>query len=344
MHPNLLYPDEVQPDALWVGSRRGPAMRVGYLLIPSFALLPYASAIEPLRAANTITRQQLFSWVHLTPDGAPIRASNGVTIVPEFGAGETCDVDVVMVCAGSGVENFDHSATFSWLRTLARQGVVLGGISGGAYVLARAGLLNGYRCTIHWDHIAGIVEEFPDLEITGKLFEVDRDRFTCSGGISPLDLLHHLMKTWHDPHLAAAMSDWFLHTSVRPGDAPQRMDIVQRTGINHGKLLKVISTMEQRLEEPASRSELARMAGLSLRQLERLFQSHAGSTLASYYLRLRLERSRNLLRQTTMSVLEVALSCGFISASHFSRAYRSHFGHPPRQERAHDRSSAAMTL
>ncbi len=325
----------------WAGEHRGHAIRVGYLLVPSFALLPYAAAIEPLRAANIVARQELFTWVHLTPDGQPIKASNGVTIVPEFRVGETYDLDVVMVCAGSGVENFHHAPTFAWLRTLARQGVVLGGISGGAYVLARAGLLDGYRCTIHWDHIAGIVEEFSDLDVTGKLFEVDRDRFTCSGGISPLDLLHYLMKTWHDPHLAATMSDWFLHTSVRPGDAPQRMDIVQRTGIRHGKLLKVISTMEQRLEEPASRRELARMAGLSVRQLERLFQSHANTTLASYYLKLRLERSRNLLQQTTMSVLEVALSCGFTSASHFSRAYRSHLGHPPTQERARDRSSTA---
>ncbi|CAH1655458.1 MULTISPECIES: GlxA family transcriptional regulator [unclassified Chelatococcus] len=307
--------------------------KVGFLLVPSFALLPYAAAIEPLRAANSLAGRELFSWLHISPDGQPIQASNGVTIVPDHHVGAQIELDLVMVCAGTGVESFRHPQTLAWLRILARQGVPLGGISGGAYVLARAGVLGGYKWTIHWDHMAGIAEEFPLLEMTGKLFEIDRDRMTCSGGITPLDLMHGMIARWHGPRLAAAVSDWFLHTNVRHGDGPQRMDIGQRTGVSHGKLLRVLGVMEKRLEEPASREELAALASVSVRQLERLFKVHLGCTLGRYYLELRVRRARDLMQQTALSVLEVALACGFVSASHFSRAYRAHFGYAPTAER-----------
>lgn len=324
---------EVSPNTSVANSSAEGTRKVGFLLVPSFALLPYAAAIEPLRAANSLAGRELFSWFHISPDGKPIQASNGVTIIPEHHVGAQINLDLVMVCAGTGVESFRHPQTLAWLRMLARQGVPLGGISGGAYVLARSGVLGGYRWTIHWDHMAGVAEEFPLLEMTGKLFEIDRDRMTCSGGITPLDLMHGMIARWHGPRLAAAVSDWFLHTTVRHGDGPQRMDIGQRTGVSHGKLLKVLGFMEGRLEEPVSREHLAGIAGVSVRQLERLFKVYLGSTLGRYYLELRLRRARDLMQQTALSVLEVALACGFVSASHFSRAYRAHYGHAPTAER-----------
>lgn len=316
-------------------------MRVGFLLIPSFAILPYSAAIEPLRAANRLSGRELFAWEHVSPEGAPIKASNGVAIMPEHAAGGELAFDLLMVCAGTGVEGFSHPQTLSWLRHLAGRRVPIGGISGGPYVMARAGVLDGYRATIHWDHIPGFLEEFPGLEITGKLFEIDRDRLTCSGGIAPLDLMHALIAALHGPELAAAVSEWFLHTNVRHGDGPQRMDLRQRFGISHGKLLKVLAAMESRLEEPASREELARLAGVSLRQVERLFRIYLGRTLGQHYLDLRLRRARMLMQQTSLSVLEVAVACGFVSASHFSRAYRARFGHPPKQERERERLAAS---
>jgi transcriptional regulator GlxA family with amidase domain len=313
-------------------SAREP-LTIGFLLVPSFALLPYASAIEPVRAANVLAGRDLFRWVHIAPQGHVAFASNGVPITTQYNVDEGAPVDVVLVCAGSGVEQFDHLRTFSWLRELSRKGIVLGGISGGAYVLARAGVLDGYRCTIHWDHVAGFREEFPHLEMTGKLYEIDRDRITCSGGITPIDLMHELIEKIHGPRLATMVSDWFLHTSIRRGDKPQRMDIKERTGVNNERVLTVLSLMESHIEEPLSRVALAHRANISVRQLERLFKAHLGISLSRYYLRLRLDRAKDLLQKTSLSVLEVALASGFVSASHFSRTYQRLFGHPPIDER-----------
>ena len=306
--------------------------RVAFLLTPLFPLIPYAAAIEPLRAANRLSGRQLYSWTHLSPDGASVRASNDVVIVPDGAVGGG-DINMLIVCAGSSCEQFNHPATFAWLRKLARQGVALGGVSGGPYILAKAGVLDTARFTLHWDHIPALKEEFPNLRVTPNLFEIDGDRLTCSGGISSLDLMYAVIAARHGQELAIAVSEWFLHTNVRQGDGPQRMSLRFRYSISNPKLLKVLEAMERRVEEPASREELARLVGVSVRQLERLFHDHLGQTLGAHYLEIRLQRARTLLQQTTMLVLEIAVATGFVSVTHFSRAYRDRFGHPPTGER-----------
>jgi transcriptional regulator GlxA family with amidase domain len=145
--------------------------------------------------------------------------------------------------------------------------------------------------------------------------------------------MHAVIAREHGSELAIAVSEWFLQTHVREGAGPQRMPLRERLGISHAPLLRVVGRMEQSLENPVPREELARTAGVSLRQLERLFRLHLGRSLGEHYLGLRLDRARDLLRQTTLSVLEIALACGFASASHFSRSYRARFGHAPRAER-----------
>lgn len=306
---------------------------VGFLLIPDFALLAYASAIEPLRAANRLSGRDLYRWSHVSIDGLPAPASNGVSIQADCGVGPESRFDYVVVCAGGNPAAFQHAPTFAWLRQLARRGVRLGGVSGGPYILARANLLAGYRFTIHWEHAPAFLEDYPDLDLRRSLYEIDRDRLTCSGGTAPLDMMHAVIAREHGSELALAVSEWFLQTHVREGAGPQRMPLRERLGISHAPLLRVVGRMEQSLENPVGRDELARTAGVSLRQLERLFRLHLGRSLGEHYLGLRLDRARHLLRQTTLSVLEIALACGFASASHFSRAYRIRFGHAPRAER-----------
>lgn len=306
---------------------------VGFLLIPDFALLAYASAIEPLRAANKLSGRDLYRWSHVSIDGLPAQASNGVSIQADCGVGDEARFDYVFVCAGGNPAAFQHAPTFAWLRQLARRGVKLGGVSGGPYVLARANVLSGFRFTIHWEHAPAFLEDYPDLDLRRSLYEIDRDRLTCSGGTAPLDMLHAVIAREHGSELALAVSEWFLQTHVREGAGPQRMPLRERLGISHAPLLRVVGRMEQSLENPVPREELARTAGVSLRQLERLFRLHLGRSLGEHYLGLRLDRARDLLRQTTLSVLEIALACGFASASHFSRAYRARFGHAPRAER-----------
>jgi transcriptional regulator GlxA family with amidase domain len=295
-------------------------------------LLPYASAIEPLRAANAIAEHSLYQWHHLTPEGTPVEASNGLTVTPDLDWAGSRDLDWLIVCAGASAMTFRDPATLRRLAVLARQGVRMGGVSAGPYILARAGLLNGYRFTLHWELSAGFNEEFPDLDLRKCLFEIDRDRLTCSGGAAPLDMMHALIAHEHGSALAMAVSDWFMQTEVREGGHPQRMSASERFGVRNPALLRVLAYMDAYLEQPGTGAELSAVAGVSLRQVERLFRRHFGVTPAAYYLRLRLEHARMLLRQTPMPMVEVALATGFANASHFAHAYRAMFGRTPSSE------------
>lgn len=240
---------------------------------------------------------------------------------------------MVFVCAGGNPTTFGDKSTFSWLRRLARQGTTLGGISGGPFLLAKAGLLNDRRATLHWEHLPAFREAFPHVTVVPSLFEIDGNRITCSGGISALDMMVALIERDHGRPLAAAVGDWFLHTHIREGYGPQRLDLRYRLGIADEKVLRVLGAMEMNLENPISRHDLAQEAGISLRQLERLFHEYVGHGIHQHYRWLRLERARHLLRETSLPVLDVALATGFASSSQFSRAYAQAFGEPPSRTR-----------
>jgi transcriptional regulator GlxA family with amidase domain len=296
--------------------------------------MSYAAALEPLRAANLISGRALYRWWHAAPQGEPVTASNGVAIIPDIGIGTERDADMLFVCAGGNPATFDDASVFAWLRRLARRGVTIGGISGGPYILARAGLLDGHRATLHWEHQPAFSEDFPEIEVTPSLFEIDGNRITCSGGISALDMMVALIEHDHGRELAAAVGDWFLHTHIREGFGPQRMDLRFRLGVTDEKLLRVLRQMETNIETPQSRAELARLAGVSVRQLERLFRRHLGRGMHQHYTSRRLERARQLLRETTLPILDVAVATGFSSSSQFARAYGRAFGEPPTRTRA----------
>ncbi len=304
-----------------------------FFLVRDFALMGFTSAVEPLRAANRLAGRDLYAWEMISRDGDAIRSSIGIEVVPHRAVADADRLETLIVVAGLSVEAFDDKQVFGWLRKLGRQGCRLGAISTGSYVLARAGLLDGYRCTIHWENLAGFQEAFPQLEVTSELFEIDRKRVTCAGGIASLDLMLSLIQLDHGHDLAAAVAEQFIHERIRDQHDTQRMALRNRLGISHPKLLKVIALMEENLEEPLSRAELAQQARLSTRQLERLFRKYLSRTPTRYYLELRLHKARRLLHQTAMSVLDVALACGFVSASHFSKCYREHFQKTPREER-----------
>ena len=312
---------------------RPPTHRVGFLLLPGFPLMSYASAVEPLRAAVTLEGAPLYAWHHLGIDEKPVVSSSGVAVVPDMGLSDAGDLDVLFVCAGGNPATFDDEATFSELRRLAAHGLPIGGMSGGTWILARAGLLAGRRATIHWEHIPALVEAFPDLALERSLWVIDRDRITCAGGLAAFDMMVELIGRRHGRDLALRVCEWYLHTRTRSGDDAQRLSLGERWGTVNDRLLKVLAVMEERLEEPVPREALARVAGVTVRQLERLFSAHLGVTLGEHYLGLRLERARTLLRQTGLSVAEVAVACGFAAPAHFARAYRARFGAPPSAER-----------
>jgi transcriptional regulator GlxA family with amidase domain len=307
--------------------------RVGILLIPGFALMSYASAIEPLRAANVLSGKTLYRWRHVAIRGNEIAASNGVRVQADVCVKDADRFDSLVICAGGNPKDFDHPPTLAFLRDTARHGARLIGVSAGPYLLAQAGLLDGYRCTIHWEHIPAFAETFPYLRLSRSLFEIDRDRFTCAGGISALDMMHAMIRIDHGTTLAAAVSDWYLQTEVRRGEAAQRLSPTERFGVHNQKLVETLLRMEKRIERPMALRELARLSGVSLRQLERLFAQHLGTTISRRYLQLRLERARILLRQTTIPIGQVALATGFSAPMHFTRSYRQHFGIAPSYER-----------
>ncbi len=296
-------------------------------------MIAFTAAIEPLRLANHTKGQKLYHWSLFTVDGKAVTASNGIELQPDGDLQAAAAFDTIVVCSGLDVHLVNDKSLLSWLRRMDRRGASVGAVCTGSHILARAGLLDGYRCTIHWEQLASFAEDFPEIEVTSELFEITGNRFTCSGGTSAIDMMLNAIALQHGHELAAAVADQFMHERIRDRHDHQRMSLPIRLGVRHPKLLSVIEMMEQNLEEPLSRAQLARSAELSTRQLERLFRKYLSRSPARYYLELRLSKARLLLLQTNMSVIDVALACGFVSASHFSKCYRDFFGRTPRRER-----------
>jgi transcriptional regulator GlxA family with amidase domain len=307
---------------------------IAFLLVPNFSMNSFTSAVEPLRLANRASGKELYRWHLFSPDGKPVAASNGIQLTPEGAAEGVLSHHTVILCSGIDGHLYEDRNVFALLRRVERQGADIGALCTGAHVLARANMLNGYRCTIHWENLASFTENFPEVEATAELFEIDRNRFTCSGGTAALDMMLNVIGQQHGHELAAAVSEQFIHERIRDRHDHQRMALTARLGVRHPKLIQVIQSMEANLEEPLSRGDLAQAAGLSSRQMERLFAKYLKKSPARYYVELRLNRARLLLLQTNMSVIDIALACGFVSASHFSKCYRDFFGKTPRRERA----------
>ena len=301
----------------------GDARTIGFVLIPDFPLMSYAAAIEPLRAANILSGTELYRWWHASPDGSPVSASNGVAVLPDVETGDqTQAAHRVFVCAGGNPSGFVDRRLFAWLRRFALRGIEIGGVSGGPYLLARAGLLDERRCTLHWEHIAAFQESFPKANVRRSLFEVDHGRITCSGGIAALDMMLSLIAGDHGFALAASVGDWFLHKQIRDGLSPQRMTLPVRLGIRDPRVLAVLAAIEDNLEIPLSRQALAALAGVSERQLERLIRQSLETTLHRHYLRARLDQAQRLERETTLPLVEIATATGFTSAAELRRARR----------------------
>jgi len=307
--------------------------KISFLLIDEFSMIAFSSAIEPLRAANRANQGNLYEWEILSLNGDPVCSSNGIFIDPNDRLDENLKTDILFVCSGLNVMNKVDRHLLGILRKLARRGVQLGSLCTASYLLAKAGLLSNRKTTIHWENSLSMKEEFPELEITNNLFEIDRDRYSCSGGTSSLDLMLNIIIENHGSNLAKSVSDQLIHERIRYSSDYQRMSLRSRLGVSHPKLLSSVSIMEENLEEPISHKELSKKANVSLRQLERLFNKYLSCTPNQYYLKLRLERSRNLLLQTSMSILSVALASGFSSASHFSKRYKFFYGMSPRASR-----------
>ncbi|MBK0417226.1 GlxA family transcriptional regulator [Chromobacterium haemolyticum] len=306
---------------------------IAFLLLDQFSMIAFSNAVEPLRMANYLSRKKLYRWSLLSADGKAVNASNGLCLSPVSAPGHPQQYDMLIVCGGCQVREAATDKVLALIRRFATQGVPLGSICTGAFALAQAGVLNGYRCAIHWENLLSIREEFPRTQFTSDLFVLDRDRFTCSGGTAPLDFMCHLIGHKGGKSLAADVLVQFIVDRLRDDGDRQHIPLLARIGAGHEALQNAVLSMENNIENPCSLESLAEELGVSLRHLERLFKRHLSATPAQYYLDLRLRRARELLLQTNMSVMEVTVACGFLSSSHFSKSYRGLFGYPPSHER-----------
>lgn len=305
----------------------------GFLLLPNVALMSLAAVTEPLRAANLIAGTPLYRVTLCTLDGQDVVTSAGLPI-PCAALDTLTDLHTLFVCAGGAPEDWRLPGVAPALHRLARAGVRLGGISGGPFLLAAAGLLAGWDFTIHWEHAPVLTEAFPDLVPRPARFVIDGQRITCGGGVAPLDMMHALIADRMGAGFARRVSDWFLHTAVSEAGAPQRAGAAGRHGTHHPALLAALATMEAAIETPVPRSAVARVAGVSPRHLDRLFAWELGTSWKAAYLDLRLAQAARLLRQSPLSLAQVAYATGFSSPSHFSRAFRAAHGLPPGAWRA----------
>jgi len=311
-----------------------------FLLIPKFSMIAFSSAIEALRLANRAAGRTVYEWRLVSKGGEPVEASNGIALNCDASLREVLDehadlsaTRMAIVCSGVDVENYHNPTVLSWLRRMRSRRVAIGGLCTGAWILADAGLLEDRACAIHWELIPSFAERFPDVDVKPSLFEVDNDIFTCAGGTVALDMMLYFISLRHGPKMAEKVCDICLRDRIRPSHDRQRLPIGSRLGIQNPRLLSIIEIMEANVAEPISLAEMAQVTSISRRHIERLFRHHLGRSPARYYLEVRLERARRLLRHSNLPIVEVAVASGFLSASHFSKRYREYYGRSPHVDR-----------
>lgn len=323
--------------------RDGPEVIV-FLLVEDFAMMSLASAVEPLRSLNRLLGRQAYGWHLASLDGTPVAASNGIPLPTEPLDPLLAGADMLIVCGGLRIAPTGERRSLGALRRAARQGLTIGSLSTGTYLLARAGLLDGYRCTIHWENRPAFREEFPDLSCSSKIYEIDRDRVTSSGGTAAIDLMLHLIAERHGDDLARRVANQFHHERIRDDRDDQRGGGLDSIAVLPASVQAAIAQMSAHIENPVAISVVAGRVGLSPRQLERLFLRYTRVSPARYYLMLRIDRARELLLYSDRPILEVAVAAGFTSTSHFSHWYKRLQGARPSQARlrqpAQDRGAA----
>ena len=308
-------------------------LHIGFLLLPRYTLISLSCAVSVLRMANRLTEQPLYHWTLHTQTGNAVESSDGLSLHIDGPLSEAAAAGQLFVCGGIKVESACDGELLNLLRGFAKRNRPLGALCTGSYALAAAGLLDGYRCAIHWENLASLRETFPKVHVQQGLFVIDRNRYTCSGGVSALDLMLNLVENRHGRKLARDISEQFICERIRTQQDSQRVPLQHYLGTSQPRIVEAVALMEANVEEPLGMDDLASYAGVSRRQLERLFHKHLGCAPSRYYLDLRLRRARLLLLRTELPVIDIATSCGFSSAPHFSKCYSELFGRSPRQER-----------
>ena len=305
-----------------------------FLLVPGLSMMSLVSAIEPLRSLNRLRRKEAYQWRLASLDGKQVEASNGIRLSTIQYAEALAGAHRLFVCGSVHIPEADEKRYLTILRQAARRGIGVGSLSTGTYLLARAGLLAGYRCTIHWENLSIFRETFPKLDCTNKIYEIDRDRLTCSGGTAAMDMMLYLITDRHGAELARGVANQFHHERIRDEREDQRGGQLESLSRMPDKVQQAIEIMQRHIEDPLSLHDIARRVALSPRQLERLTLSHIGQSPLRLYMQLRVERARELLVTSNRPVIDVAVRAGFSSTSHFSAWCKRIYGVRPSDMRA----------
>lgn len=306
---------------------------VSFLLVPKFSMIALYGALEPLRVANRFAGPT-FSWRFISEDGAPVSASNDIPVSVSGSLADLGRPAMAVVSASYEPERGLTRTMLSAIRRLARGRVPLAAIDTGPFLLAEAGVLDGYRATCHWESLPGFRESYPKVLAEQSLYVTDRDRMTSAGGAAAIDMMLHWIGRLLGGPLAVAVADQLVHFRSMEQPSQARLPVAARYGVDDARLLKIISAMEEQSEDPLDAAALAAVAGISLRQMERLFHDKLGQRPMGFYLALRLEKAERLLTYSHMSVRDVSVACGFSSLPLFSRSFRSRYGRPPSSFRA----------
>ncbi len=302
-----------------------------------------SSAVEPLRMANRLSGRSFYVWRTIGETGEDVVASDGLSVNAEYSIDDPdvfSDLDIVIVCGGRRIDQNTTEPVLRWLRTADKHDISLGAVCTGSYMLAKAGLLDGYRCSVHWENIASLTDLFPNVAVNRSVYTIDRERYTCSGGTAPVDMILHLVRRQLGADVSAGVAEQFVYERVRQSADQQRVPLRHTVGNQSEKLIAAVELMEANIREPVSQTELASYIGLSRRQLQRIFQRYLMTTPSRHYLQIRLLRARELLHQTSMSLVEIASLSGFVSSSHFSKSYKEFYGYAPSAERGRRVDSA----
>lgn len=301
-----------------------PAFRIGLLVLPDSNLLSLASALDPFRAANRRAGRRLYDWQVMSPQGGMLRLTSGLEVKTEP-LPMQADMDLLVMVAGFRLDAHATPALRSWLRQLRARGIAYCGVDGGPWVLARAGLLNGYRATTHWEDLEAFANAFPEVDPLPDRYVIDGPALTTGGAAPCLDLMLHLIRCHHGADLAGQVANALLYDpEERP--SPQRLVPQARLAALTPQVARAVAIMEARLEEPPAITEIAAEVGLSPRRLEMLFRQHLETGPGAFFLRLRLNQARRLALDTGLSVQDIAVRTGFSSPSTLARAFRKGFG------------------
>lgn len=300
-----------------------------FLLLENFSHLAFSCALEPLRIANLVSGKPLYRWSLASEDGATATCSNRSVTLVDRGLVASSREDQLFLISGLNVQNHVSPAVLAHLRRERAAGTRIGAICSGAYVLARAGFLDGIETAIHWEFHDLFAEEFPSVRLVRNVFVAHEKFLTASGGTAAADLMLHLIAREHGTDLATAVADQMVYNAVREGSAAQRVSLQSRHGMRNAHLARAIQIIDDTIETPLAPNEISAELGISTRQLERLFGKYLNTSPKRYIMEARLHRARNLIVQTEQSVAQIAMACGFNSTSHFSKVFRGAFGISP---------------